>query len=193
MRTLLLRQAVVLPLAGMLIPMLVGFFLLGYSSIHQHMSELELQSPAASMACRAGGFIAGISIIGFALALVSKDRQRLPFTSVAAFVFGISMVSNGVFTMGSPLHGLYAIGMSVILVPAFFAAERDRPTDHISLAAAALVLIYMWALLTGVEPAATKGRTQRLVVIPMFGWFGYASLKLLERDKRVLTPKHAVA
>lgn len=193
MRTLLLRQAIVLPLAGMLIPMLVGLFLPGYSSIHQHMSELELESPAVSIACRVGGFIAGISIIGFALALVSKDTQRLPFTSVAAFVFGVSMVSNGVFTMGSPLHGLYAIGLSVILVPAFFAAERDGPTDRISLAAAALVLIYMWALMTGVEPAATRGLTQRLVTLPMFGWFGYASLTLLVDDRRALRPKDAVA
>ena len=110
------------------------------------------------MACRAGGLLAGISIIGFALALVSKDAQSLPFTSVAAFVFGISMVSNGLFTIGSPLHGLYAIGLSVILVPAFFAAECDRPQlAGISLAAATLVLDYTWALMTGVEPAATKG------------------------------------
>ncbi|MDR3447508.1 DUF998 domain-containing protein [Dyella sp.] len=184
MRVPLLRLAVVLPLAGMLVPMLVGFFLPGYSSIHQHMSELELQSPAISMACRVGAFISGLSILGFSLAVVLKGTHRLTFTAVAAFVFGLSMVSNGVFIMGSPLHGLYAIGLAVILVPAFFAAERGGSTDRISLVAAALVLVYMWALMTGLEPAATRGLTQRLVTIPMFGWFGYASLKLLAEEKR---------
>jgi len=60
----------------------------------------------------------------------------MPFTAVAAFVFGASMISNAVFTMGSPLHGLYAIGLSVILAPAFFAAEERNSLDRISLLAA---------------------------------------------------------
>jgi hypothetical protein len=38
--------------------------------------------------------------------------------------------------------------------------------------------------MTGLEPAATKGLTQRLITIPMFGWFGYASIRLLANERR---------
>lgn len=175
----LLRLAVVLPLAGMLVPMLVGLFVPGYSSIHQYMSELELLSPTISMGCRVGAMVSGLAIVGFAIALVARCGEKMPFTALASLIFGISMVSNGVFTMGSPLHGLYAIGPTVILCPAFFAAERGDRGDWISLLAF-LVLVYRWALMTGLDPAATRGLTQRLITIPMLAWFGYASLPLLQ-------------
>lgn len=164
---------------GMLVPMLVGFFVPGYSSIHQHMSELELLSPTISMACRIGAIVSGLAIIGFAVVLVTKHGEKMPFTALASFIFGISMLSNGVFTTGSPLHGLYAIGLTVILCRAFFVAERGDRSDWISLLIAFLVLVYMWALMTGLDPAATRGLTQRLITIPMFAWFGYASLRIL--------------
>lgn len=183
---LILRATIVLPLLGMLIPMVVGLFVPGYSSIHQHMSELELLSPNIAMACRVGAIIAGGSIVGFAIALLLHGGSRYAFTALAAVIFGISMVSNGVFTMGSPLHGLYAIGLTVILCPAFFAAERGEGRDYLSLTIAFLVLVYMWALMTGIDPAATRGLTQRLITIPMFGWFGYASWLVLKDEGRKL-------
>jgi Protein of unknown function (DUF998) len=168
----------------MLTPMVFGFFEPRYSSISQHMSELELLHGSAAMATRAGALVSGFSIIVFGGALLLERASRMPFTAGAALVFGASMVSNGIFVMGSPLHGLYAIGLSVILVPAFFAAEnRSRSgvmgPDRISLLASALILVYMWLLMTGLDPAATRGLTQRLAVFPMFGWFYYASVKML--------------
>ena len=62
----LFRQALVLPLLGMLIPITVGLLAPGYSSIQQHMSELELLSAGISSACRFGAIISGLSIMGFA-------------------------------------------------------------------------------------------------------------------------------
>lgn len=185
MRQLLLRQGMVLPLLGMLIPMTAGLFAPGYSSIQQHMSELELLSPEISLACRLGAIISGLSIVGFAVALILSRRPRMPFTAVTAAVFGLSMVSNGIFTMGSPLHGMYAIGLSIIVVPAFFAAELNRK-NHVSLIASCLALIYMWALMTGMDPKPIHGLTQRIATIPMFGWFNYASFILIrEQTSRV--------
>jgi hypothetical protein len=178
MRQVLLRLATVLPLLGMLIPMMVGLCVPGYSSVQQHMSELELLSPGISLACRVGAIVSGLSILGFALAIVLSKRSRMPFTAATAAIFGLSMMSNGVFTMGSPLHGMYAIGLTIILVPAFFAAESHR-ADSISLAASCIALVYMWALMTGLDPKPIHGLTQRIATIPMFGWFGYASFILL--------------
>jgi len=179
-RKFLLRQAVWLPLGGMLLPMFIGFLVPGYSSIRQHMSELELLSSGVSLVTRLGALLSGLSIIGFAVALLM--RKPMMFTAVSAFVFGLSIVSNGVFKMGSPLHGLYAIGLSVIVVPAFFAAEGPKPADRFSLFISTIALIYMWALMTGIDPSATRGLTQRLATIAMFGWSGYASFILLRNE-----------
>lgn len=182
MRQVLLRFSLVLPMLGMLIPMMVGLSAPGNSSIQQHMSELDLLSPWISLACRCGAIISGLSIAGFALALVLSKESRMPFTAIMAAIFGFSMVSNGVFTMGSPLHGMYAIGLSIILVPALFAAESNR-RDRIFVIVSCIALVYMWALMTGVDPKPIHGLTQRIATIPMFEWFGYASVVLLCRRK----------
>jgi hypothetical protein len=183
---LLLKLSAVCPLLGMLLPMIWALFVPGYSSVGQHMSELELLHGPVAAVVRAGALVSGLSIVAFGLALLLR-APRMPFTAVSAVIFGISMISNAVFTMGSPLHGLYAIGLSVILVPAFFAAEsaREAPgrvADTWSLLAASLNLIYMWMLMTRLDPQAIHGLTQRLACFPMFGWFSYASLRLLGRS-----------
>ena len=183
MRTLLILSAIFAPV-GMLIPMAFGFCQPGYSSISQHMSELEAIPGAAAQATRIGAFGSGLSIAAFGIALLLTKTSRMPFTAVAALVFGASIMSNGIFMVGSPLHGLYAIGLTCILAPAFFAAEYpyrsdgERP-DKISLTASVLVLIYMWLLMTGLDPAPIRGLTQRVAVLPIFGWYSYASIKLL--------------
>ncbi len=183
MRRVLVRLCAPFPLLGMLIPMIFGFFQPGYSSISQHMSELELLHGSAAIATRAGALVSGVSIVVFGVALLLERASRMPFTAGSALVFGASMMSNGIFVMGSPLHGLHAIGLSAILVPAFFAAEYPdrsgvRSPDRLSLVASALILVYMWLLMTGLDPAAMRGLTQRLAVVPMFGWFYYAGVKL---------------
>jgi Protein of unknown function (DUF998) len=180
---ILLKLSTIFPLVGMLLPMLLGLFQPGYSSISQHMSDLETLHGTAAMATRVGALISGVSIVAFGLALLLKRSARMPFTAGASFIFGASMVSNGIFVVGSPLHGLYAIGLSSILVPAFFGAEYPHRSgaagsDRLSLSASGLILLYMWLLMTGLDPAAFRGLTQRLAVLPMFGWFSYASIKI---------------
>jgi hypothetical protein len=190
MRTTLLRLAAVLPLLGILMPMVSGLFVPGYSSIAQHMSELESMGGTSELMTRVGGFVSGLSIIGFAVAIM-LGPTKLPFTAFAAAIFGVSMVANGYFTYGSPLHGLYGVGIFIVLVPSFFAAET-RMRDTVSLATGAITLAYMW--LMPFEPHATHGLTQRIAAIIMFGWFSYASRKLLaSQTSAVRAPTGALA
>jgi hypothetical protein len=90
MRQFLLRSAAVLPLLGMFIPIMVGLCAPGYSSIQQHMSELELLSPGISLACRFGAIISGLSIIGFALGLLLSQGLRMPFTAAMAVILALA-------------------------------------------------------------------------------------------------------
>lgn len=181
MRRAVLKATTVLPVLGMLIPLTWGLATPGYSSISQQLSELEHLSGLPALATRAGALLSGLSIIAFAAVLLAHKPRPMLFSGLTAGVFGISMMSNGLFVMGSPLHGLYAIGLTCILAPACFAAERpqgERP-DQISLVAASLTLLYMWGVVTGLDPAGFHGLTQRLSIVPIFGWFSYASLALL--------------
>jgi hypothetical protein len=181
----LLRQSIYLPLAAMLVPIAASWFVPGYSSVSQHMSELEMLSGPVALVTRAAAIVSGTSIMLFALGLISYSR-RYAFSAMASAVFGLSMISNGVFVMGSPLHGLYGIGLISILGPAFFVAESfssdlGERTKFWLLLAAFVTLVYMWLMFAGLDPAPYRGFTQRVAVFIMFGWYSIASFTLLRR------------
>jgi hypothetical protein len=182
----LLKQSIYLPLAAMLVPIVGSWFVPGYSSVSQHLSELEMLNGPVALVTRAAAIVSGASIILFALGLLSLSR-RYAFSASASAVFGLSMISNGVFVMGSPLHGLYGIGLISILGPAFFVAESYSTDIGVRtrcwlLWAAFLTLVYMWLLFAGLDPVSYRGLTQRVAVFIMFGWYSLASFALLRRS-----------
>lgn len=181
MKSLLIRQAVVVPLAAMLVPMLIAFALPGYSSISQHLSELEmLQHPVAAIT-RIASITSGVSIILFALGVVLYAPGRFAFTAICASLAGAAMVSNGVFVMGNPLHGLYGMALFMALVPACLAAELGQipKLTRLSLAAAVLTMAYFWLQFSGLDPHGFRGLTQRVAVVVMFGWYSVAAYALM--------------
>lgn len=178
--SILIKQAVVVPLAAMLVPMLMAFALPGYSSISQHLSELEmLQHPIAAIT-RVASIVSGVSIVLFALGLVLHAPRRFGFTATCASLAGAAMISNGAFVMGNPLHGLYGLALFMALVPACFAAEQgpDPKLTRLSLAAAVVTMVYFWLQFSGLDPHGFRGLTQRMAVVVMFGWYSVAAYVL---------------
>ena len=193
-----IKQATVVPIAAMIVPMLVGLALPGYSSISQQMSELEMYAPAADIATRIAAIVSGASIVLFGLGLLRIGLRQFAFTALAAIVFGISMVSNGIFTMSGPLHGLYGIGIFCVVAPAFFAAEfrdstRSRTIGTLSMAIAVISLLYNWMMIVHFDPAGFQGLTQRAFAIVAFGWYSIASYALLRSNVVVATGRPQVA
>lgn len=182
----LIRQVQFVPFAAMLIVMLAGILMPGYSSISQHMSELgTLDHPVASV-LHIGAIVSGVSVVLFGLGLLLHRSRAFGFTALAAIIFGTAYICAGIFHSG-PLHGLYGLTMFYVLVPACFAAEL--PAQHrtgflvkISLLAAFLQLGYMWLLFGNLEPHAIRGLTQRLAVLVIFGWYPLASYVLLRNQ-----------
>lgn len=178
---LLIRQGVIAPLA-MALPLILGFFVADYNSLSQHMSELQLRDPWIAWSVRAGAFIAGVSVCLFAIGCsVMHGKFRFSFTSLAAFAFGVGMISNGIFIIGSPLHGFYGLPIFLVLVPAFFVAEfhdifPGKWFRDISLLTALLSLAYMWMLLVGFDPPEFRGLTQRAATMISFGWYALAAI-----------------
>ncbi|MEO9117153.1 MAG: DUF998 domain-containing protein [Gemmatimonadaceae bacterium] len=177
MKSLLIKQAIVVPLAAMLIPILVAFFLPGYSSISQHISEVELLDNPIATIQRIAVVVTSVSIVLFGVGVFRVSCGRMGFTAVIAVIAGLSFASNAVFIMSSPLHGLNGLGgFSMVLVPAFFAAEIQQLGSssrirQLSLLVTAVFMAYLWLMLAGLDPSHFRGLTQRLITVIYFGWF----------------------
>jgi hypothetical protein len=172
-----MKQAIVIPLAAMLVPILLAFFLPGYSSISQHISEVELLDNPIAAIQRIAVIVTSVSIVLFGVGVFRVSSGRMGFTAVIAVIAGLSFASNAVFIMGSPLHGLYGLGgFSMVLVPAFFAAEiqqlaGSRRIRQLSLLVTTVLMAYLWIMLAGFDPAHFRGLTQRLITVIYYGWF----------------------
>lgn len=186
MRSIAIKQALFFPLGVMLTIMLVGFTVPGYSSMSQQMSELGLLGGYPSVFLHILAFVVGASIIIFSFALIRHPSGRFAFTVFTSTLFGISMLFNGIFPMGNPLHGLYGIGFFTVLTPTLFAMElnpdeRAKAISAVSKWVVVVILFYFWLTITRLDPSGFQGLTQRLAIIPMFGWYAYASHVLLRK------------
>ena len=183
MSRIMIKQAQVFPLGALLVLILSGFIVPGYSSISQHMSELgRLDHPVAHV-LRICAIVGGASVVVFGVGLKLHLPKAFYFTPLVAITFGVAYFVSGIYTSG-PLHGLYGLTMFYVLVPAFFAAELPTPMRNplivkLSLLAALLSLCYMWFLFSGLEPQSIRGITQRFGALIIFGWYAFASYWLL--------------
>lgn len=180
MKLLLIRQAIVIPLGAMLVPILIAFSLPGYSSLSQHISEVALLEHPIALVQRAAALTAGVSILLFSVGLILAPIGIFGFSAFAATLVGASMISNGVVVMGSPLHGLYGLGIFMTLVPAFFATEFSasfgpQPICKVSMAVAVFTLLYFWLMLSGLDPEGFRGLSQRIATVVIFGWYSLAA------------------
>lgn len=184
MKDALIKQAIAVPLGAMLVPILIAFFLPGYSSVSQHISEVALLDHPVALIQRLAAFVTGISITLFGIGLFLAKGAK--YTAVAAVLFGASMVSNGLFVMGSPLHGLYGLGFFMVLVPALFAAETSAVGSslrNLSMLVALVIMFYLWLMLSGFDPKAFRGLTQRIATLLIFGWYAIASYSLMRNSR----------
>lgn len=176
----------------MLAPIVAATGVPGYDSIAQHISEVALLDHPLAWVQRIAAAVTGVSILLFGLGALLWTPRRLGFTAFAAWAFGASMLSNGVFVMGSPLHGLYGLGLFMVLVPACFAAELpdngNRAVKTWSLLVSTFSMIYMWLMLSGFDPPGFRGITQRVATLVIFGWYSMAGYWLIVRAK----PNHGL-
>lgn len=180
MRRLLLRQSLFLPLVALLLPILIGLGVPGYSSLTQHISELQrLDHPVAGL-MRIAPVVCGVSILLFGVAAWLTEPPRHVFTALTSAAVATNFITAGIWVSGSPMHGLYGIGLLLPLAPACFAAESGLGlrVQRISLAVAFACAVYLWLNLSGLDPV--RGMTQRAVILLSMGWYAFASFQLLK-------------
>jgi hypothetical protein len=99
------------------------------------------------------------------------------------------MISNGLWPMGSPLHGLYAVGILNLIAPALSLLElrslRDRTIPYAATVLASLAgIVYLWLNLTGNDPEGYRGLTQRVFSSINAGWPAVIAGSLLRARRR---------
>lgn len=181
----LIWQAGFVPLGVMLVPILIAFFVPGYSSVSQHISELAYFDHPAIAVQRFAAATCGISIALFAIGLLLTDPRNFSFTALAAVFTGVSLISSGIFVMPSPLHGL-GLGIFMPFAPAFFAAEvRGWRGQHPmiskwSMGFALVMAVYSWSMSMGFLHEY-RGITQRMITVIFLGWYSFAAFFLCAR------------
>jgi hypothetical protein len=186
MTSILIKVGTAVPLVAMLIPVVIAFLVPGYSSIEQHISATALLDHPIAAIQRGAAIANGIAVLAFGIGLVLAAPRSFRFTALATTAVAAAMISNGVVVMGSPLHGLYGLGLFMALVPALFAAElppewRTRGLAQLSMACAVFNLVYLWLLFSGLDPAAVRGLTQRIAIVVIWGWYAVAGSAVLKQ------------
>ena len=186
----MLLRAGLVPLPWFLVfATVAGFLQPGYSARAQHVSELTQVTGAPHALANVAGIGTGIGFILFAAGLWLVSNRRVAYGSLCWAVFGASMISNGIWPMGSPLHGLYGVGMLNLVAPALglleLRGERDHPTAYAVTVFVSLAgIVYLWLNLTGNDPQGLRGLTQRVFSSINSLWPAVIAIGLVKQGER---------
>lgn len=139
----------------------------GCSATAQHVSELTTTPGLPHVLTNVAALGSGAAFVLFAVGLWIETGRTVSFGSACWAAFGVSMISNGLWPMGSPLHGLYALGILNLVAPALSLLElrglRDRTVAvAVTVFASLAGVVYLWLNLTGNDPEGYRGLTQRV-------------------------------
>jgi hypothetical protein len=187
-RTLL--GAGLVPLPWFLVwSLIAGVLAPGYSAISQHASELTLQSGLSHTLLNVAAIGSGVAFIAFAIGLWLDSGRWLAVGACCWILFGIAMVSNGLWPMGSLLHGMYAVGVANLIAPSLSLLESAKLRDNkLAFGITAFVsvcgVVYLWMNLVGGDPQHLRGLTQRVFSSINSLWPAVMAYLLLRADAR---------
>ena len=181
---LLIKQAILLPLIFFIPTTIAGCLVEGYSFIGQHGSEITItNNHLAKIFVNTGAILSGISCILLAIG-ISMVHKKFYFTSTLITLWGISMVSNGLVPMGSPMHGIYGLGAVLMIMPFVACYElkneiKNQTFFRITIVSGIVIFIYLWSIFVRLDPLELRGLTQRIASAFIFGWISYLSYYML--------------
>jgi hypothetical membrane protein len=179
----LIKQAIIIPILFFIPVFISGSLVDGYNLISQHASEITITDfGTAIRILNIGAILTGLSCIVLAIGIIFNFK-KFYITSVLLTIFGISMVSNGLFPMGTIMHGFYGIGLTLMILPFVACYELkseilEKQFFTISLVCGFIIFIYLWSMLVGLDPSNYRGLTQRIASLFIFGWIAYLAFKL---------------
>jgi hypothetical protein len=184
MKRFLIKQAVFVPFIYFGFIIIAALFANDYSHIGQHASELGINASASAVLLfQIGIIITSISLSLLALGIIINFKKKLILSSILIFAFGITFIFGAIYPIGSPWHGLYGIGLFIMILPFVFLYEvnvfiNNKMINSISIIAGFLMFIYLWSMISRLDPVDYRGLTQRVFGGVVFGWFSYISFYL---------------
>lgn len=189
-RNRLLLSAGLLPLPWFLFwTSVAALFAPGYNPLAQHASEL-LQAPTLASICgRIAAIGSGMGFVAFSIGVWRESGRRIAVGAICWLVFGISMLTNGLWPMGDPMHGFYTIGIANIIAPAMSHIElsawsANRRAYAVTAAVSVAGIVYLWLNVVGVDPEGLRGLTQRVFSSINSLWPFLVALYLVRRGSR---------
>jgi hypothetical membrane protein len=183
---LLIKQSLLLPLYFFVPVLIAGILTADYSAISQHASEITLtDNLTAITVLNTGAILTGLSCILLSIGLIRVSKKKNLLSAILLIIFGISMISNGLYPMGSPMHGFYGIGLSMMILPfvscyEFKGSSIDKKYFPITIIAGLVIFIYFWSMLVGLDPVEYRGLTQRIASVVIFGWVAYLAFETIK-------------
>jgi hypothetical protein len=167
-----------------------GLLAPGYSPIAQQASELTLVGGAPRIVVDLAALGTAVFLSVFGIGLWRASGKAIAFGALAWILFGLSMASNGIWIMGSPMHGAYGLGLVVLIAPAFSMVEAvglsdDDRTYWITGIVSFLGVAYFWCNVLGFDPMHYRGFTQRIYAALTLLWPAWAAFHLLDRKAAV--------
>ena len=167
LKSLLLKAGIIPLPAWLIITTVAGFLATDYDPIGSHVSVMTLQDGPAHLLANIAALLAGFALIALGIGIWAQSKRVISVGALGWILFGIAMVTNGIWPMGSPLHGFYIIGIFSIIAPAMTLLDiRDealREKLHTVTAFVSLSgMLYLWLALTGFEPEGYSGLFQRI-------------------------------
>lgn len=164
---------------------IAGFFAADYSPIASHVSVMTLEDGTAHLLANIAAISTGIALILFGFGVWKFSRRLFAAGALCWIVFGISMIANGIWPMGGPMHGLYIIGIFNILAPALTLLDIENETlrkklHGLTVFVSLASMFYLWMLLNGFDPDGYTGMTQRIFASVGYFWpcaFAYSFFK----------------
>jgi hypothetical protein len=133
----------------------------------------------------------GIFLTIFAVGLWRISGKVIAFGALAWILFGLSMASNGIWIMGNPMHGVYGLGLIVMVAPALSMIEvrgiaDDDRTYWITGCICFIGVFYFWLNVLGYDPAHYRGLTQRVYASLTLLWPFWAAYRLMYNPPRLI-------
>ncbi|MEO1481118.1 MAG: DUF998 domain-containing protein [Myxococcota bacterium] len=153
---------------------IAGFFATDYSPIASHVSVMTLEDGLAHSLANVAALTSGVALVLFGVGIWQLSKRRFSAGALCWILFGISMVANGIWPMGGPLHGLYIVGIFSVLAPSLSVLDLadqalQRSLHRVTVFCSLASVLYLWLLLNGFDPVGYSGLTQRI-----FGSISYA-------------------
>jgi len=164
-----------------------GWLSPGYSPMAQQASELTLVGGAPRVMVDLAAIGTGVFLMIFGVGLWKISGKPIAFGALAWILFALSMASNGVWVMGSPMHGAYGLGLIVMVAPALSMFEarglsQDGRIYWITGIVSFLGIFYFWLNVLGFDPMHYRGFTQRIYAILTLLWPAWAANRLLQES-----------